>query len=225
MDLPVLRATCEAAGYPLAEAQVQAFLAFQQALYEVNQHTNLTRVPREECELRHFVDSVLPMRLIPQGVAVLDIGTGAGFPAWPLACVRPDLRVTALDSTAKALRFVASQKLPNLTTMAARAESPTRREGFGFVTGRAVAPLAMQLEVSAAWCRVGGCVVPFRTPADEPAARSFPAARLGLKLEELVQTPWPESDVVRLFPVYRKVRHTPDEFPRSWAQIRAHPLG
>ena len=83
-------------GLTLSEAQLSKFENFEEALYRANEVMNLTRVAREECWLRHFVDSLLFQDLIPRGAAVLDIGTGPGFPAWPLACARPDLSITAM---------------------------------------------------------------------------------------------------------------------------------
>lgn len=223
--MEVLRAFCAAQGFPLADDQVAAFEDFRRRLYAWNAHTNLTRVPEGECEVRHFVDSLLIAEFVPPGARVLDIGTGAGFPAWPLARARPDVEVVALDSGGKALAFLATAPLPNLMPRHARAESLGEREAYDVVTGRAIAPLAAQLELSAAWCRIGGAVVPFRTPAEESAVRTFPAAELGLELEEAHRRTLPGTDVERLLPVFRKVAATPRRYPRPWKSIRAQPLG
>ena len=185
---------------------------------------NLTRIPREEFEAKHVQDSLLVAEFIPQGARVLDLGTGAGFPAWPLACVRADLQLTALDSSRKAIGFLESVPLPNLELVNERAEAWDVREAFDVVTGRALAPLAIQLEVSAARCRLGGLVVPMRTPADEHAARIFPAALLGLELASIEQRTLGETGIVRCFPVFKKVAATPAKYPRAWAEIRRQPL-
>src|ERR1041384_4679794 len=134
-------------GLELTPEQVAQFEAFEAKLYEANAVMNLTRVPREECWLRHFVDSLLFQDLIPLNARVLDIGTGPGFPAWPLACARPDLQVTALDSNGKMLGFLRSQPLPNLEVVQERAEEWGAFERFGVVTGRALAPLPVQIEL------------------------------------------------------------------------------
>jgi 16S rRNA (guanine527-N7)-methyltransferase len=227
----LLELFCRAEGLFVDRA---AFRAFEEALYEANARMNLTRVPREECALRHFVDSLLPQRWIPIGADVLDIGTGPGFPAWPLACARPDLRVVALDSSGKMLGFLRSQPLPNLEVVQDRAESWAVREAFDVVTGRAIAPLGVQLELSAPPCRIGGLVMPFRTPADSEAVERFPAQVLGLSLESVeraslpvtsVSLAPPEAHVVRLFPRFRKIRQTPAHHPRPWPEIRKRPLG
>lgn len=209
-------------GLELSEAQVGAFVGFEEALYAVNAVMNLTRVPREECWLRHFVDSLLFQDLIPQGAKVLDIGTGPGFPSWPLACARPDLKVTALDSSGKMLGFLRSQALPNLEVVQERAEEWGVRDRFDVVTGRAVAPLAIQLELSGPPCRVGGKVIPMRTP--DEAWQASELRGLGLAFREVVTRPLPGTDVVRAFPIYEKARKTLPQYPRRWTDIKAKPL-
>jgi 16S rRNA (guanine527-N7)-methyltransferase len=203
----------------------EQFAAFEAALYEANKVKNLTGVPREECRVRHFEDSLLVAEFIPEGSSVLDIGTGPGFPSWPLACARPDLQVTAIDSNGKMLAFLKSQPLPNLVAVNARAEEWGRREHFDFVTGRAVAPFPVQAELSAWHVRVGGLFVPLRTQNDHSAIEQFPASQLGLELESLVTKVLPGIEVPRLFPVFRKVRLTPLKYPRAWAEMKRWPLG
>lgn len=195
--------------------------AFLDALYKFNETRNLTRVPRDEAMVRHIEDSLLFQDLIPQGAKVLDIGTGPGFPAWPLAFTRPDLRVTAIDSNGKMLEFLNSQPLKNLEVIQRRAEEWGKRERFDVVTGRAVAPLMIQLELSAAFAKVGGAVIPMRTASD---LATLPARIriLGLELETTVQRTLGES--IRVFPVYRKVAFTDSMYPRKWADLKSNPL-
>jgi 16S rRNA (guanine527-N7)-methyltransferase len=212
-------------GLTLSDAQIEAFESFDERLYAANAVMNLTRVPREEAWLRHFVDSLLFHDLIPEGSEVLDVGTGPGFPAWPLAAARPDLRVTALDSSGKMIGFLAQNPLPNLRAVVDRAETWGVREGFDVVTGRAVAPFGIQLELSAPPSKVGGLIIPMRTPSEKEAVKGFPAPELGLQPAGLHERALPGTDIVRLFPVYRKVAATPSKYPRPWAEIKRAPLG
>ncbi len=223
MDPSRLRSSLAALGLNLDEPQLDGLAGYEDALYRANESMNLTRVPREEAWSRHFLDSLLFQDLIPFGAKVLDIGTGPGLPAWPLACARPDLSVTAMDSSGKMLGFLATVPLPNLVLVRARAEESGIREEFDFVTGRALAPLAAQVEVSAAPCAVGGLVVPMRTPTDLEG--SAPDLRtLGLRLREIVRRELPGGDAMRAFPVYEKIGKTPARYPRRWAEIKAKPL-
>ena len=211
-------------GIHLSVLQIAAFQRFETALYETNEVMNLTRVPREECWYRHFLDSLIFHDLIPRGARVLDIGTGPGFPAWPLACARPDLSVTAMDSNGKMLGFLKSQPLSNLTAVNARAEEWNDKYGFDVVTGRAVAPLSTQLELSAGLCKRKGLVIPMRAASDIDGPETINLGPLGLKLDRTEKRILPGSDSIRIFPIYVKVKPTSPGYPRRWADMKAKPL-
>ncbi len=211
-------------GLELSQEQVDLFLLFETNLYETNKVMNMTRVPEEECWLRHFLDSLLIHDLIPKHAFVLDIGTGPGFPGWPLACARPDIKVTAIDSNGKMASFLRTMPLPNLTVVKDRAEDWKVNERFDFVTGRAVAPLSTQLELSARPCRIKKRIVPMRTPTDKALLQTIDLEPLGLKYVDSVEKPLTGTDVVRLFPIFEKVAKTKIGFPRRWADIKAFPL-
>ncbi|MBV6457272.1 MAG: Ribosomal RNA small subunit methyltransferase G [Fimbriimonadaceae bacterium] len=178
----------------------------------------------EDFEVRHVVDSLLVAPLLEGCASVLDIGAGPGFPAWPLAWLLPGVKVTAVESNSKMADFARSVALPNLTVVQERMESMDWVEEFDAVTGRAVAPFSIQLEISAAPCRIGGRVVPFRVPEERPFIETFNAGRIGLELSAMIEIPLPGSETNRLFPIYTKVRATPSEFPRPWARMKARPL-
>jgi len=201
------------------------FEQFEERLYQANAVMNLTRVSREEAWIRHFLDSLLFHDLIEPGSEVLDIGTGPGFPAWPLALARPDLRVSALDSSCKMLGFLRQSPLPNLEIVEARAEEWGVRERYRVVTGRALAPLATQLELSAAPCVIGGRIIPMRTPTDRATIDALDPAPLGLRLARVVERILPVLEAPRMFPIYEKVRATPARYPRSWPEIKRQPIG
>lgn len=211
-----------AIGLNLASDQLGQFSAFHAALYEANRVMNLTRISEAEAWDKHFLDSLLFQDLIPIRAKVLDLGTGPGFPAWPLACARPDLKVTALDSSGKMLGFLRQHPLPNLEIVQARAEEWLVRDRFEVVTGRAIAPLSSQLEVSAGPCSVGGWIIPMRTSGE--VFEGIDWERLGLALRQVSTRPLGRTDIIRAFPVFEKVKPTPRLYPRRWAELKAKPL-
>lgn len=225
MDRAAFSLEAAGLGLNLSSEQLDKFEEFEAHLYEANRRMNLTRVPRDECWVRHFLDSLLAHDLFPVDARVLDIGSGPGFPAWPLACARPDLHVLALDSSGKMLGFLSTQPLPNLSIVQERAETWGVREAFDAVTGRALAPLAAQLELSAASCEIGGFVIPMRTGADRPAIERLTQNPWGLRLQSIESRRLPIVGAERLFPRYRKVATTPRAYPRTWAEIRKRPIG
>jgi len=222
MNREAFQAALQSIGLALSESRLSQFSVFEDALYTVNEHTNLTRVPRDECIYRHFIDSLLIHDMLDHVGEILDIGSGAGFPAWPLAVIRPDIQVTAIDSAGKMTRFLESQPLDNLMVVNMRMEEWRVEEAFDLVTGRAVAPLAIQLELSAAACAMGGRVIPMRTPSDtELTGYEKP---LGLELVDVIRRTVPVIGGERVFPIYRKVKKTAEVFPRTWAEIKRRPL-
>jgi len=224
MDLAPLKSGALDVGIDLTPSQLEAFADFGAGLYRRNAVVNLTRVPEGSCAVRHFLDSILVSRLIGPDLTVLDIGCGPGFPSWPLAVARPDLRVTALDSWRKGLDFLREHPLPNLTLIEGRAEESVAFETFDVVTGRAFAPFAVQAEASAAWLRLGGLFVPFRTPVEADAINGFKGHGLGLERVGQETASLPEGAGERLFPVFRKVAKTDRRYPRRWAEMKAKPL-
>jgi 16S rRNA (guanine527-N7)-methyltransferase len=76
-------------------------------LLDWNSRFNLTAVrEREEIIVKHFMDSLSATPYIPECARLIDIGSGAGFPAIPLKLVRPDIKVTMLDSVGKKVNFL-----------------------------------------------------------------------------------------------------------------------
>lgn len=110
--------------------------------------------PREVPRLwdRHLLNCAVLEELIPEGVTVADVGTGAGLPGLVLAIARPDLQVTLIEPLLRRTTFLeevaADLGLANVEVVRARAEALHRARGFDVVTSRAVAPLERLLEWS-----------------------------------------------------------------------------
>ena len=98
-------------GLSLTEGQFHQFSTYQEILVETNRRMNLTTITEDaEVWRKHFLDSCLPFQYveIPKGAAMIDVGTGAGFPGIPMRILRPDLRLTMLDSLQKRVHFLES---------------------------------------------------------------------------------------------------------------------
>src|SRR5512146_1747845 len=72
-----------------------------------NRKVNLTAItaPAEVAE-KHVLDSLLAGRSLGRARTLLDVGSGAGLPGIPLACVHQGLEVVCCDSVAKKVAFV-----------------------------------------------------------------------------------------------------------------------
>jgi 16S rRNA (guanine527-N7)-methyltransferase len=103
---------------------------------------------------RHFADSAQLLTFVPRGTSLswLDLGTGAGFPGLVVAILRPDLRITLVESRRRRVewldRIVTELALVRVEVRGVRVEdlSPTK---FDVISARAFAPLARLLDLSA----------------------------------------------------------------------------
>ena len=162
-----------ARAYALPEGTAARFDRFHQLLTEWNRRYNLTAVIDEEDALyTHYLDSLAALPYLPGGAAVVDIGTGAGFPGVPLLLARPGLRVTLLDALSKRVAFLshAASVVPfEAECVHARAEDFAweKREGFDVVVSRAVASLPVLLEWALPLVSVGGLCIFWKGPKVE----------------------------------------------------------
>ncbi|MEK6406073.1 MAG: 16S rRNA (guanine(527)-N(7))-methyltransferase RsmG [Acidobacteriota bacterium] len=126
----------------LTEGQTTQLVRHYSMLCRWNQRLNLTRItePREAARL-HYAESLFGARFIAGARTLLDIGSGAGFPAIPLAVARPDFQVTALEANQKKSLFLKEAKdelgLANLKVMTARLEE-FDWDGYELLTSRAL---------------------------------------------------------------------------------------
>ena len=230
---------CQAAGIPL-ETQAAGMLArFHSLLADWNTRMDLTAV-LDESEMvdRHYVDSLTPLGiqgLIPADTAVIDVGSGAGFPGIPLAIARKDLSVTLLDAQQKRVKFlqeaVCCLGLSNVRVLHGRAEDaghmPVLREQFGLALARAVAPLPVLLEYLLPFVKPGGRAICWKGPAvhEELPASQLAANLLGGSMEPPILTPIPGRDWAHLLVPCLKAGKTLRQYPRKAGTPGRTPLG
>jgi 16S rRNA (guanine527-N7)-methyltransferase len=139
------------------------------------------------------------------------------------------VELTLLDSLGKRMNWLA-QVLPTLgveaNCMTARAEDAAGqlRESYDFASSRAVARLNVLLELTAPFVKVGGAVLAMKgsAAAEELEEAKNAISKLGLKLEKVHHFPVDGADHAVI--VLRKVRPTPDQYPRRYAKIKQFPL-
>lgn len=211
-------------------------------LVEENEKYNLTAITApEDILLKHFADSISAAYFIPQGGSVLDVGSGAGFPAIPLAAARSDASITALDSSEKKTSFIAASAelfgIGNLRAVNARAEdvfhSSERgrqefRERFDIVVSRAVATIRILAELCSPFVCIGGVFLAMKGPnamAEITEAKNA-ISKTGLRLEKALPITLIYNDLTasRTLVVYRKVSPCPPAYPRRYPQIMKNPL-
>ena len=213
-----------------AQSRLDAFAGLVLRKNEVMNLTNLTS-PADVAQ-KHLADSLLLLqaKALPESGRVLDVGTGAGFPAVPLAIVRPGWEVSALDATRKKVDFLeevrAALGVPS-RCLCGRAETLGKesayREQFDVVTARAVAALYVLSELCLPMVRVGGLFAAMKgASADEELRASEPHIReLGGAVEDVIHYALDENgEDRRAIILVRKVKQTPSRFPRPYAKIK-----
>ena len=229
----------------LTEERAQKLYDLTQIMLEVNKSMNLTAITdKKAIILKHYADSLTVSKYIPNGVHVIDVGCGAGFPSLPLAIARPDLKITALDSTEKRIRYVTETAemlgLTNVDAVAARAEEyanrTDKREKYDYATARAVASLPILCELTIPFIKVGGTLVAMKAKgANDEFEMSRSAIRQLAGAESLANTILIEKtlsgsingEIVtenRTVVVMNKLASTHKRFPRKFAQIKKNPL-
>jgi 16S rRNA (guanine527-N7)-methyltransferase len=223
----------------LTEPMLDRIEAYVAMLLEVNQHLNLTRVTDPVGVARqHLLDSLVALPEL-DGVApalAVDIGSGGGLPAIPLAIARPDLLWLLLDSVAKKARalesFVEHLGLPGIAVLAERAEAVGRdrryRERAGVVTARAVATLPVIAELGMPLLVHGGLLLAWKGPLtmedDEVLRGTRAIGELGGGDPELLATGADQLGGHTLVRV-RKTHQTPARYPRKPGEPARRPLG
>lgn len=186
-------------GLLLTENQLEAFATYHQLLLDWNQRINLiSRADETRIVTHHFLDSLAPVPHLdwPDGIQLLDLGSGAGFPGVPIKIVRPQVSLTLLESRKKRALFlkklVSLLALQSVRVICNRAEALHCQQQYlnryHLVTARSVAPLSHLIPLALPFLRTGGKLIAYKGP-DESSA--------GLNLD---------------LPVY--VTHLPVQFPK-----------
>lgn len=236
------------------DEKIEKFRLLTEIMQSAGEKMNLTAIKDEEEIIeKHYADSLLILtEQIAPGASLCDVGCGGGFPSFPLAIARPDLEITAIDSTAKKIRYIneTAEKIgvKNLKAYCARAEEAAAsappasldkeiaalkmRERFDVVTARAVAALPVLCELCLPFVKVGGIFVAMKARSAEEELNSSENAvkELGGETESVKKLTLrttgktENGDMERTMIIVRKKEHTPSNYPRTFAAIKKKPL-
>ncbi len=219
----------------LSDEKADQLYRFSNILVETNKSFNLTAITDEkDIILKHFADCATVLPHIPSGASIIDVGCGAGFPSLPIAIMRGDVKVTALDSTAKKIHFINSTarelSLDNIQAITARAEhfAKDHKESFDVSISRAVARMNILDELCLPLTRIGGKFIAMKSSRGE---EEFSEARKGItilggRLDEVhrLSLTLEESSIEREIYIISKITKTPPQYPRNYSQIAKKPL-
>jgi len=229
LDRQAFENRTKALGIDLLPQQIEQFALYCDFLQERAKQFNLTAITQgSEIAEKHFIDCLLVLSALTPG-AIADVGSGAGFPGLCLKIAKPETAVVLLEPNQKKARFlkeVSGLLKLEVKVVTKRAEQAEElRESFPNVIARAVAPLAILLELCVPLAAVGGRFVAMKGPKGEEEAKSAQSAAklLAVQLAE-VQRKTLLDQSERLNLIYTKDQPTPKMYPRSYGLIKRHPL-
>jgi 16S rRNA (guanine527-N7)-methyltransferase len=192
----------------------------------------------EEIERQHFLDSLslLTIPSVTHARQIVDIGSGGGLPALLLALALPASRVTALESLQKKCIYIESTArelgLTNVQVVCARAEdygrdSDSGRAAHDVAVSRALAALPVVAEYSLPLLALNGTMVAMKGQiSDQERIQASKALGiLGADTLEAERLEPFEGAVNRWVYMARKVRPTPEDYPRRAGTPAKRPLG
>lgn len=209
---------------------------YQDEFFAYNSHTNLISKNDEKVFFEKHIYDSLSINLFKKFNTckkLMDIGTGGGFPACPIALVHSDIEVIGVDSIGKKIKFInqLAQKLclKNLSAIASRTEDLPSDiyEKFDIVTSRAVAPLNVILEYAVPFVKVGGYFVAYKskTANDEIVQAQKALKVLNCRLEDVIGYNLPlNENFERNLVIIKKFAATPKGFPRRSGLAKSNPL-
>lgn len=242
VSMETLRQGAQALGISLGQEQLWAFQLYYLELARHAPYADLTSVTDlQGVQRRHFLESLalgrrlLDMGLLPAGEeeAVIDIGTGGGFPSLPIRLVW-DFPLTLLEADGRKVRFlkrlVALLGLQHVQIIWGRAEEvahlPQHRETYRLALARAVAPLPVLVELALPFLEVGGALA---TPKGERAYQEIEEAaaalrELGGEVVHVAPLTVPGPGPYPTLVVVTKARPSPLKYPRRPGVPQKRPL-
>lgn len=220
----------------IKDETLQKFEIYLKDLIDYNSHTNLTSITEPSLiVIKHFLDCLTvskAVKICPRD-RIIDIGSGAGFPGVPIKIQFPQIDITLVDSREKRIKFL-NELVKNLKLEAQiiynRAESAGKdkkhREHFNIAVSRAVASLNILCEYCIPFVTIGGVFVAMKGPNIEDELKNAKESinRLGGAIEKVEKIELPAGNGKRSILIIRKIKNTPEEYPRASAKIAKNPL-
>lgn len=221
----------------ISPEQIESFDKYRNLIIEWNKKFNITAITEEEeMNLKHFYDCILlnELEIVKNAKSLIDVGTGGGFPGIPLKILNSKPSYVLMDALSKRIKFLEfvkeDLKLENLKLLHARAEELARkksyRDSFDLSVSRAVASLNILTELCLPFVKVGGYFISMK---GSQASEEFDQAKeaiekLGGKLYKKIDYSLSENDHERSLIIIKKIKATPDKYPRIFGKIKSNPL-
>jgi len=156
-------------GIELSWDQTHKAGIFLDELEEWSKKFNLTGLSSRQSIINELlIDSMMPAPFIPDKGNLLDLGSGAGFPAIPIKICKPDLHCQLMEPNSKKISFLKQvirladlEKVAVIKGRIGEEEGLLHPEGYNVITSRGLAPLPQFLTWGAPHLTPGGLIVAF----------------------------------------------------------------
>src|SRR6056297_2951106 len=171
-----VRQEAQKIGIDLDGTQARRMSVHAAELARWNRKINLTAITDPaEAAIKHFLDSLVPLPLIPDDSCLADLGTGGGFPGLPLKIAKPSLNVALIESTQKKVSFLKQVirllELEDIDVVSGRIEKMACRaefcQCFDTVICRAFSSLEKFVEIAHELVAPGGRLIAMKRNSDE----------------------------------------------------------
>jgi 16S rRNA (guanine527-N7)-methyltransferase len=188
----------------LSTEQANSVFIFLTELKKWNQKINLTAIRDErDIVIKHVLDSLAYIKGLASssGLQLLDMGSGAGFPAIPIKLVRPDIMVTMVEAVKKKASFlrhiIRMLKLTGIEVQDKRTEQIPNScyDSFDVVTARAFADMDRAIISGRPFLKRGGFLVLSRGPEENIDQQRL--EKYGMELDKRIDLVLPFSDYRR----------------------------
>lgn len=164
-----------------SESQIESFMIYLSELKKWNSTYNITALKTDEdIIIKHFLDSLLYLKAIPEGnIKLADIGTGGGFPGIPIKIMRPQTELTLIEPTRKKVSFlrniVRKTGLSEITILQNRIEQLGKEFNncFDLIVSRATFGIKEFLDLSCPFLNESGRLVISKGPKAEDELRQI----------------------------------------------------
>ena len=156
-------------GLKLSWDQTHKLGIFLDELEEWSKKFNLTGLASRQSIINELlIDSMMPTSFMPGNGNLLDIGSGAGFPAIPIKICKPGLHCQLMEPNSKKISFLKQvirladlEKVAVIKGRIGEEEGLLHPEGYNVITSRGLAPLPQFLTWGAPHLTPGGLIVAF----------------------------------------------------------------
>jgi 16S rRNA (guanine527-N7)-methyltransferase len=191
--------------------QVNSLFIYLAELKKWNQKMNLTAIRDEQdIIIKHVLDSLSYLRGFDtaRSQRLLDIGSGAGFPAIPIKITHPEIAIILVESIKKKASFlrhiIRTLKLANVEVIDKRIEdlSKTYHGVIDIITARAFADMKSVVSTGLPFLKPGGLMVLSRGPKEMLSTKEL--EEYPVTLEKRLEFSLPHSDYQRALWVFKK---------------------